>query len=131
MIVLGNGESVSLDASVAVRAQREAGFAREERLTVEISGSALLHHTKEFSENTTNTPHINSLTVVFLEENELGCTVPPGHDVTSKLTLHVLALIFGRLELLEKLSATVCWCSFLLLLFCCSTVVAGAGTTSR
>ena len=104
---------------MTVRTEGEAGLAGEEGLPVEVSSSTLLHHTKHLSEDATDGPHIDGLSVVLLEENELRCSVPARHDVTSQLTLHVLTQVLSGLELLHDLGAAVtnrcslsllCWC---------------------
>ena len=43
----------------------------------------LLDHGKELAHDAADGPHVDGGPVVLLQENELGCSVPPGHDVAS------------------------------------------------
>lgn len=111
---------------MTVRTEGEAGLAGEEGLPVEVSGRTLLHHAEHLGEDAADGPHINSLSVVLLEEDELWCSVPASHNVAGQLTLHVLAQVLSGLKLLHDLGAAVTNGSSLLLLFgwCCT---AGGG----
>lgn len=99
LVITSHRETVGLDPSVAIGAQREARFAWEQRLTVKVSWRALLHHTEQLGEDATYRPHVDGLTIVLLEEDKLWGTIPTCHNMTGQLPLHVLTQIFGRLEL--------------------------------
>ena len=118
LVIAGDREPVVLDTSVAIRTQREAGPAWEERLTIQVGRCALLHHAEQLSKDAAYRPHVDGLTVVFLEKNELRSSVPARHDVTCELSLHILAKLLRGLELLHKLCLAIddSWLSILLFL---------------
>ena len=107
LVVTSHGESVGLDAGVAIGTQREARLAREEGLSVQVSSRTLFHHAEHFGEDAADGPHVDSLSVVLLEEDELWRAVPTSDHVASQLALHVLAHVLRRLQLVHQLGAAV------------------------
>ena len=92
---------------MSVGTEREAGLAGEERLPIHVRRSALLHHTQHLGKYASHRPHVDSLSVVLLQKNELRRTVPSGNDVAGQLSFHVFSHVFGGLELVHELLAAV------------------------
>mmetsp|Transcript_32224 Transcript_32224/g.102192 ORF Transcript_32224/g.102192 Transcript_32224/m.102192 type:complete len:308 (-) Transcript_32224:472-1395(-) len=66
-----------------MRRKREARVAREEGSSILVL--LPLEHAQELSIDATNRPHVDGLCIVFLHKNELGCAVPPGHDMAREV----------------------------------------------
>ena len=99
LVILSHGETVGLNAGMAVRTQREARLSGEKRLSVQICCRILFHHTEQFSKDTSYRPHVNGWSVVFLEEDEFGCAVPSRDHMPRQLPLHILPQLLRLLQL--------------------------------
>mmetsp|Transcript_70083 Transcript_70083/g.182487 ORF Transcript_70083/g.182487 Transcript_70083/m.182487 type:complete len:335 (+) Transcript_70083:705-1709(+) len=66
-----------------MRRKREARLAREEGSSILVL--LPLEHAQELCIDATNRPHVDGLCIVFLQKNELGCAVPPAHDMAREV----------------------------------------------
>lgn len=121
LVLVGEREAVSLLGRLLVWGEREAGLAGEQRLSVKVGGSVLLHHSQKLSEYASDRPHINGRPVVFLKQDKFRSSVPSGHNMPCQLSLHVLPLILcsyqSMLDVLFLLFKGLC------LLFCLSLLL--------
>ena len=69
LVITSDRETIGLDTGMSIWGKWEARLTREEWLTVHVSRCTLLHHTEKLSEDAAYRPHVNSLTVVFLQED--------------------------------------------------------------
>lgn len=77
------------------RREGEAGFAWEEWLALRDTWRVLLHHTHQLSKDASNSPHIDSWAVIFLKEDDLRGTIPPGLHMSCQLSLHISPCILS------------------------------------
>lgn len=85
-------EPALLDRVIMVRAEREAGVAREQGRSVQESRRVFLDHVEQFCEDAPNAPHVDRGRVVLLKQNQLRRSVPARDNVPSQLAFHVLDL---------------------------------------
>ena len=75
--------------AIGSRREREARLAWEQLATASLTADDMQH----LSKDTAETPNIDRRGVFFLEENQLGCSVPPGADVLRERTSPSLAYL--------------------------------------
>ena len=93
LVISGDRESISFGYRVRVRREWEARISREEWFSLHAIGYVFLHHREQFCEDAANRPHVDLLSVVLLEQNQLWRTVPTSHYMSSQFSLHVLPQI--------------------------------------
>ena len=99
LIVGAKRETLSLFGRIFGWRQGKARLAREERLPVHESRCVFLHHAEKFSEDAPYGPNVNSWSVIFLEKNNFGGSIPSGDHMTRQFAFHISARIFGPHQL--------------------------------